>query len=108
MAKAFKFNNNRRLIIINFLKEELNFASSEFLIKKKLGKNTWGTQRNFKLYSKLVEAHSDLGIFRFFVSLMVLFCFADQKCSFNDIIQYMIRRYLEIPVLYFLGYQSIK
>lgn len=49
MAKAFKFNNNHRLIIINFLKEELNFASSEFLIKKKPGKNTWGTQRNFKL-----------------------------------------------------------
>jgi len=36
------------LPLINFLKEELNFPSSEYLVKKKLGKNTWGTERFFK------------------------------------------------------------
>jgi hypothetical protein len=34
--------------LINFLKEELNFASTEFIIKKKIGKNTFGTERYFK------------------------------------------------------------
>lgn len=36
------------LPLINFLKEELNFPSSEYIVKKKLGKNTWGTERYFK------------------------------------------------------------
>jgi len=36
------------LPLINFLKEELNFPSSEYIVKKKLGKNTWGTDRYFK------------------------------------------------------------
>jgi len=36
------------LPLINFLKEELNFLSSEYIIKKKLGRNTWGTERYFK------------------------------------------------------------
>lgn len=35
--------------LVNFIKEEFNFISSEFIIKKKLGKNTWGTDRYFKL-----------------------------------------------------------
>jgi len=35
--------------LINFIKEEFNFISSEFIIKNKLGKNTWGTDRYFKL-----------------------------------------------------------
>ena len=35
--------------LIHFLKEELNFANSEFFIKKKSGKNTFGTERYFKL-----------------------------------------------------------
>jgi len=36
------------LPLINFLKEELNFPSSEYIVKKKLGKNTWGTEQYFK------------------------------------------------------------
>src|SRR5690606_17417915 len=35
------------LTLTNFLKEELNFANSEFFIKKKSGKSTWGTQPYF-------------------------------------------------------------
>lgn len=35
--------------LINFLKEELNFPNTKFIIKKKIGKNTFGTDRYFKL-----------------------------------------------------------
>ena len=41
--------------LINFIKEEFNFISSEFIIKKKLGKNTWGTDRYFKLIDETPE-----------------------------------------------------
>jgi superfamily II DNA or RNA helicase len=41
--------------LINFLKEELNFLSSEFLIKKKLGKSTWGSERYFKFIEETVD-----------------------------------------------------
>ncbi|MFN0213173.1 MAG: TOTE conflict system archaeo-eukaryotic primase domain-containing protein [Saprospiraceae bacterium] len=34
--------------LVNFLKETFNFASSEFIIKKNSGKNTWGQDRFFK------------------------------------------------------------
>ncbi len=39
--------NGLTLPLINFLKNELNFPSSEYVIKKKLGKNTWGSERYF-------------------------------------------------------------
>jgi superfamily II DNA or RNA helicase len=35
--------------IITFLKDELNITNSEYFIKKKSGKNTWGTKRYFNL-----------------------------------------------------------
>ncbi len=41
--------------LINFLKEELNFLSSEFLIKKKLGKSTWGSERYFNFIEETVD-----------------------------------------------------
>jgi hypothetical protein len=34
--------------LINYLKEELNFANSEYFIKKKSGRNTFKTTRYFK------------------------------------------------------------
>lgn len=43
------------LVLINFLKEELNFTNSEFLIKKKMGKGVWGIER----YFKFVEEHNN-------------------------------------------------
>ncbi len=74
IALANKINLNRNAIplsLINFLKEELNFANSEFLIKKKLGKNTWGTQRNFKV----VEEHDNqVSIPRGAIGKLLRFC----------------------------------
>lgn len=33
-----------------YLRDELNFANPEFFIKKKTGKNVWGTDRYFRFY----------------------------------------------------------
>lgn len=40
--------SNLPMSIISFLKDELNFVNTEYLIKKKMGKNTWGSEHYFK------------------------------------------------------------
>ena len=57
--------------LINFLKEELNFASTEFIIKKKIGKNTFGTERYFKLVE---ETENEVIIPRGFIGKLIRFC----------------------------------
>ncbi|MFN3640951.1 MAG: TOTE conflict system archaeo-eukaryotic primase domain-containing protein, partial [Flavobacterium sp.] len=71
-------NNNVRLsrvgltlALINFLKEELNFANSEFFIKKKSGRNTFKTTRYFKLVE---ETESEIFIPRGFLGKLLRFC----------------------------------
>lgn len=69
-------------ILINYLKEELNFASSEFLIKKKIGKNTWGTERYFKM---IEEAENEVILPRGFVGKLLRFCRTNKiECNFFD------------------------
>jgi superfamily II DNA or RNA helicase len=57
--------------LINFLKEELNFANTEFIIKKKVGRNTFGTERYFRL---IEETEGELIIPRGFVGKLIRFC----------------------------------
>lgn len=57
--------------VINFLKEELNFASSEFIIKKKIGKNTFGTERYFKF---IEETENEVIVPRGFIGKLIRFC----------------------------------
>ena len=57
--------------LINFLKEELNFANSEFFIKKKSGRNTFETTRYFKLVE---ETQSEIFIPRGFIGKLLRFC----------------------------------
>jgi superfamily II DNA or RNA helicase len=71
-------NNNIRIsrsgltpAIINFLKEELNFANSEFFVKKKSGRNTFETVRYFKLVE---ETESEIFIPRGFIGKLLRFC----------------------------------
>ena len=71
-------NNNVRLsrvgltsTLINFLKEELNFANSEFFIKKKSGRNTFESTRYFKLVE---ETESEIFIPRGFIGKLLRFC----------------------------------
>lgn len=71
-------NNNVRLsrvgltaTLINFLKEELNFANSEFFIKKKSGRNTFETAQYFKLVE---ETESQIFIPKGFIGKLLRFC----------------------------------
>lgn len=57
--------------LINFLKEELNFANSEFIIKKKIGRNTFGTQRYFKFVE---ETENEVIVPRGFIGKLIRFC----------------------------------
>jgi superfamily II DNA or RNA helicase len=57
--------------LINFLKEELNFTNSEFIIKKKIGRNTFGTERYFKFVE---EAENEVIVPRGFIGKLIRFC----------------------------------
>ena len=57
--------------LTHFLKEELNFANSEFFIKKKSGRNTFETARYFKL---IEESESEIFIPRGFIGRLLRFC----------------------------------
>jgi hypothetical protein len=57
--------------LINFLKEELNFANSEFIVKKKIGRNTFGTERYFKFVE---ERENEIIIPRGFIGKLIRFC----------------------------------
>ncbi len=57
--------------LINFLKEELNFVNSEFIIKKKMGKSTFETERFFKLVE---ETENEVIIPRGFIGKLIRFC----------------------------------
>ncbi|MDD3721913.1 MAG: DEAD/DEAH box helicase family protein [Lutibacter sp.] len=58
-------------MLTHFLKEELNFANSEFFIKKKSGRNTYETTRYFKL---IEESKSEIFIPRGFIGRLLRFC----------------------------------
>jgi superfamily II DNA or RNA helicase len=58
-------------LLINFLKEELNFANTEFIIKKKIGRNTFGTERYFKFVE---ESENEIIIPRGFIGNLIRFC----------------------------------
>lgn len=57
--------------LINFLREELNFANSAYFIKKKSGKNTWGTERYFRFIEETVQ---EVIIPRGFIGKLLRFC----------------------------------
>ncbi|MEP7107001.1 MAG: DEAD/DEAH box helicase family protein [Ferruginibacter sp.] len=65
--------------LINFLKEELNFANSEFIIKKKTGRNTFGTERYFKF---IEETENEVIIPKGFIGRIIHFCI-DNKIEYD-------------------------
>jgi superfamily II DNA or RNA helicase len=67
------------LVLITFLKEELNFANTEFIIKKRIGKNTFGTERYFRFVE---ETEKDVIIPKGFAGKLLRFC-KDAGISFN-------------------------
>ena len=69
--------------LINFLKEELNFANTEYFIKTKAGKNTFETERFYKF---VAEAENEVIVPRGFIGKLIRFCQGQNiEYSFNDI-----------------------
>ena len=66
-------------VLVDFLKEELNFANTEYFIKKKTGRNTWGTERYFNF---IEETDHDIIIPRGFIGKLIRFC-RNQKIDFR-------------------------
>ena len=72
LANVVKINRNTiSKPLINFLKEELNFLNTQFLIKKKMGKSAFGTERYFKL---IEENENEVIIPRGFIGKIIRFC----------------------------------
>jgi superfamily II DNA or RNA helicase len=59
------------LSLINFIKEELNFVNTEFIIKKKSGRNTFGTERYFRFVE---ETDKEVILPRGFAGKLLRFC----------------------------------
>ena len=69
--------------LINFLKEELNFANTEYFIKTKAGKSTFETDRYFKFVE---ETENEVIVPRGFIGKLIRFCQGKNiEFSFNDI-----------------------
>ncbi len=65
--------------LISFLKGDLNFANSEYFIKKKTGRNTWGTKRYFCF---IEETEHEIIVPRGFVGRLIRYC-RQQKIDFE-------------------------
>jgi superfamily II DNA or RNA helicase len=70
-------------IIARFLKEQLNFYNSEFVVKKKMGKSTWKTERYFNL---IEEKENTIVIPSGFIGNLIRFCKQNSIAySFSDL-----------------------
>jgi len=68
--------------LINFLKEELNFANTEYFIKTKAGRSTFETQRYYKFVE---EIDNEVIVPRGFIGKLIRFCQGNSiKFNFND------------------------
>jgi DNA or RNA helicases of superfamily II len=65
--------------IISFLKDELNFVNTEYLVKKKMGKNTWGSEYYFKCVE---ETGTNVVIPRGAIGKLIRFC-KESKIEFE-------------------------
>ncbi|MFW5872206.1 MAG: DEAD/DEAH box helicase family protein, partial [bacterium] len=76
--------------LINYLKEELNFANTEYFIKKKLGKSTYNIDRNFNF---IEEEDDKIKVPRGMTGKLISFCnknkvdfeFIDNRNKLNEI-----------------------
>ena len=74
--------NGLPTLLINFLKDELNFANTEYFIKKKAGKNTFETERYFQFVE---ETENEVIVPRGFLGKLIRFCNKNNiRYIFND------------------------
>jgi len=72
LSNSIRINSHAiPFVLINFLKEQLNFANSAFIIKKKSGRSTFDTPRFFKL---IEETENEILIPRGFIGKILRFC----------------------------------
>ena len=67
------------LALINFLKEQLNFANSEYFIRKKTGRSTWGTAQYFRF---IEETEHEVIVPRGFIGRLLRYC-EQQKIDYK-------------------------
>lgn len=68
--------------LISYVRVELNFANTEYFIKKKAGKNTFETERYFKFVE---ETEVEVIVPRGFIGKLIRFCHENNiEYSFND------------------------
>jgi superfamily II DNA or RNA helicase len=80
LSNNIELNRNEiGTVLINFLRESLNFFNSEYIIKKKLGKSTYGTESYFKA---LTEKEDKLIIPRGFIGKLLRYC-KEQKIQYQ-------------------------
>lgn len=77
--KIFIDKNNLPRTLVNFLKEELNFFNSEYLIKRKIGVSTYGMEKYFKLIEK---GDDSISIPRGFLNKLISFL-TDEAIKFE-------------------------
>lgn len=76
--------------LVSFLKNELNFYNTDYIVKKKMGRNTWQTERYFKF---IEETENNVILPRGFVGKLIRFCiqntidyeFIDERKKINTI-----------------------
>lgn len=72
LSNVVRINRNAmRIGLINFLKTELNFANSEFFIKKKIGKSTFKVEQYFNFVE---EKENEISIPKGFIGKLIRFC----------------------------------
>jgi superfamily II DNA or RNA helicase len=81
--------------LISFLKKELNFSNSEYFIKRKTGRSTWGTEKYFRF---IEETETEIVVPRGFVGKIVRFC-KQQKIDFV----FMDEREKQVPVSFLIN-----
>ena len=79
-------------ILFHFIKEELNFLNTEFIIKKNSGRNTFGTDRYFRF---IEELGNNILLPKGFIGKLIRFC-RENSIAYNFIDQ----RKLNSPVTY--------
>lgn len=65
------YRNGMTLPLINFIKEELNFANTAFFVKKNTGRSTHNTNRYFNL---IEETETEVILPRGFIGKLLRFC----------------------------------
>jgi superfamily II DNA or RNA helicase len=80
--KVFIHKNYMPAELIKFLKDELNFVSSQYQLKRKQKKNAWGTE---KYFSSIEETEQEVVIPRGFIGRLLRFCRKKQiEYEFTD------------------------